>query len=269
MPTFDVKRNKLNRLIDFVSFITILANGYLPCCIAIYCAYNARGAIFLGRLIPTESFLFFPHGLIITVFHAYLVLIIAVNQTLACIMLFSNMIYMTLVLSRELNLNLKLTQYRTCSRLRSVNNLQHAYRSFQILMEQWNRVVGIVIWTGNFFFVAIPVLLMVMLLNVWKQLLPIARATLTMGLLIICLVWLAILQCGKYFWLQGNKTLRSWKIHKWTNTYEKRLMKKFHKSCRLILLRYGNVLILGRMNQFTYVLGLIKWTCKMSLGLNK
>lgn len=269
MPTFDTEQSKLNQLIDFASFSAILSNAYIPCCIAVYCAYDARGAIFLGRWIPAENFVYFPHGLIITLFHTYLVLIIAINQTLACIITFPNIIYMTLILSRELNLNLKLTQYRTDSSLRSAENLQHAYRSFQILTEQWNRVVGIVLWTGNLFFFAVPVLFMVMLLNIWQQLLPIARATLIMGLIIICVVWLILLQCGKYFWLQGNKTLRSWKLHGGKDGRKRRLMKKFHKSCRLILLRYGNALVLGRMNQFTYILGLIKWTCKVSLALNK
>lgn len=267
MPTFNVEQNQFSKWINFISLIFFAANFNFAFLITAYCAYAPREAIFLGRWIPKERFSYFPHTIIVTIFHSYLMLILAINQAITCILFFSNMFYMTIVLSRELNLNLKFEKHRTNSRLRSVKNIQHTYRSFQVLMEQWNCVLGLVLYTGNLVFVGVPVLFNVIMFHFWKQLEPIARATLLSGMVVVCTVWFAVLQCGKYFWLQGRETLQSWKVRRWTNDRDNKIMRKFHKSCRLVLLRYGKALVLARVTQFLYVIGLLKWTFKMSLAM--
>lgn len=248
----------LNIYLDFVNF---------PVCVTIYCAVNPRAAIFLGQLIPIDYYSFFPWGILITCFHCYLVFILSLSQAISCVLIYANLYYMTTILSRELNLSLKPDQYRTCRDLRLSDNLRLEYRSFQILMEHWNELLSYIIWSGSLLFIGLPVLYIVIMLHSWRRLEFIAKFSLSMALLACVCSWIIFLQCGKYFWLQGSKTLHSWRKHDWKNRREERIMQKFHRSCKCILMRYGKAIVLERMNQFSYVLGLIKWACKLSLSI--
>ncbi len=254
---------------DFLTLNLNLVFINFPICITIYCSINPRAAIFLGQLIPIEYYSFFPWGLIITCFHGYLILILSISQAVSCVLIYANLYYITIILSRELNLSLKPEQYRTTQNLRLFHNLQLEYRSFQILMEHWNELLSYIIWSGTLLFIGLPVLYIVIMLHSWSRLEFIAKFSLTTALVTCAASWITFLQCGKYLWLQGSKTLHSWKIQSWKNTRERLVMQKFHKSCRCVLMRYGRAIILERINQFSYVLSLIKWACKLTLSITK
>ncbi len=276
MPSFDPKRSNLTKWIDLLilSFLLLFIN--LVLFVALQCALAPADLIFLGQLIPQKYFSYFPHAILLTIFHTYLFLIIAITMAINCILIYTNLFYLTIVLSRELNLNLTdaQAQYRTSSNLRSYQNLKHAYRSFQVLIEYWNCVLSLIIWSGLVTCVALPSLYNVILFHYWGELRLLAKVTLVLGTMSLFIARLAFLQFGKYLWVEGNKTLDSWKMcsstkRGWGRRKENEEMKKFIKSCRLVLLRYGRVFVIGRMDQIAYIMAVIKWTLKMTLALEK
>ncbi len=267
MPTFNPEQSKLNRCIDAI-FIWMFGGLFcLAGVVTIYCCYAPREAIFLGQLIPQKYFSYFPWGIFIIIFHAYIIFILSLSQSISSVLILSSLFYLAIVLSQELNINLQSRQYRTSHKLRISSNLQLAYRSFQIIMDHWNGTLSSVIWSGSVSFLAVPVIFGVILLHSWKQLDIFAKFYLILGLICSATAWLLILQSGKYLWWQGTKALQSWKTYDSKNKLEQKIMKKFSKSCRLNLFRYGTIVVLERINQFLYVIGLMKWTFKATLAL--
>lgn len=267
MPTFNPEQSKLNRWIDVIFIFMFVGLFSLAGVVTIYCFYAPRDAIFLGQLIPQDYCSYCPWGIFISVFHAYLMFILCLSQSISSVLILSSLFFLAIVLSRELNISLQPQRYRTSHKLRNSSNLQLGYRSFQIVMEHWNGTLGYVIWSGSVIFLAIPVMFGVILLHSWKQLDMFAKFYLISGFICSTTVWLLILQCGKYLWWQGTKTLQSWKTYISKNKVEQQMMKKFGKSCRIVLFRYGTTVVLQRMNQFLYVIGLMKWTFKATLAL--
>lgn len=239
-------------------------NGSLSCFLSIYAAYSPNEAIFLGQLIPQHSF---PYNVCITVFHMYLVFILGIAQTISYSLNLCTLFSLTIILSKELNLNY--ANYKTSNDLRSLNNLMHTYRSFQILMQNLNIYMGHIVWTGHLLCMGAPVLFNVVLIRNWEQLQTFAKLALLAGVVIGCGIWMSLLECGKLLFLHGVKTLRSWKLYDRETKRDKIIIKKFHKSCRLILICYGRTLVFGRINQFLYVMGLFKWTFKLTLALKR
>ncbi len=90
------------------------------------------------------------------------------------------------------------------------------------------------------------------------------------GYVAFLIFWIFVLQIGKYLWIQGNKNFDSWaKFDCSCSNHEKKIMKRFRKSCRLVLICHGKVLVFGRMTQFVYIKSLIIYTCKLLIGFRR
>lgn len=245
---------------NFVFIVTFLI---------IICALNPRSLVFLGQLVPSQYYNYVPWGIIITLFHGYISMGAALNQSLDVLFIFVNEFNISFVFLKELRLGLPETRYRTTECLRSAENLRQVYRSLQILNENWNTFCGPFMWMSNIILVIIPALWTLMLVRFWENLEIVSKVPIMLGIILVIGVWMCVLQCGKLRWLIGGKVLKSWKLHNWTNRREHAIMKRFMKSCKPILINWGKKLVLGRMNQFLYVNGVLRLFLKLSLTIKQ
>lgn len=176
-------------------------------------------------------------------------------------------LFYIILIIQQLNLRSK-KPYITFYLLREPNRLRVFYRSLQILNENAMCFLGpcfVIIhaaFTIYFIFVQTVFIRSKLSFVVW--------VFLTVSYVGSFTFWMCVLQIGKSLWLQGNNNLDSWaKVGFNCGNHDRKIMAKFRKSCRLILIRHGNVLVFGRMTQFAYVKSLILYTCKLLIGLRK
>lgn len=141
------------------------------------------------------------------------------------------------------------------------------FRSLQTMHANFVCFMGPYTSVFHFLFTLFPVFANIALLIYWRKLGFIVAGILFVFLIIGVSSWMVILQIGKYLWVKGNKSFGSWgKIGFSANSYQNKIIKRFKRSCRLILLRHGNILVLDRIAQFVYVKSLLFLTLKAWLA---
>lgn len=225
------------------------------------CIYFPRSLHFLGAIVPDKYYVYFPIGLLTTVFHIYVLAIMFVNViTLVCMNL-TFTLYLTFLLTNELRFGQ--TQYITSEKLRKPVKLRHAYRSFQVLMANMLCFHGQHLYIIYLFCTILPVFCICILIRYGNYLQMLSWALIMCMVALSVGVYILLLQLGKYLFIRGNKVLRSWQNKNWNSTLETKIMNRFKRSCRLVLIRHGNLLVLGRMTQFLYVKNMMRMIFKV------
>lgn len=269
MPEFCPETDILNLYIDGLFLLLILVSVVFISLSILFGLYEPREAVFAGQLIPENYYSYFPLGILTVIPQAYVLIVIQLSIFLAISGATVYMYYLTMFLIREFQLGSK-KHYRTSESFRQPNNIVYLYRSVQILQEQALSFVGPFFTIFHLLLCVLPVFSNYALFRYWDLLKWLVKAPLLLAYFGCVMFWLFVLQVGKYLWIRGNKNFDSWsKVGFHTNKIEGKIMRKFQKSCRLILLRQGKVLVLGRMTQFVYVKIVIVYTCKALLTLKK
>lgn len=141
--------------------------------------------------------------------------------------------------------------YKMSNALRMAKHICVFYRSLQILhknalcfMSQYLAILHL-LFTVFFLFVNFS------FIRFWNELNWLIIGFISVGYIGCFSFWMFVLQIGKYLWIKGNNNFDSWdKVGFVCNPAEKKVMKKFKKSCRLILICHGKILLIGRMTQF-------------------
>lgn len=265
MPTFNPESCRFNKTIDILIFSLCASTIAMFSAIILVLVYDPTSLIFLGALLPKQYYSYFPTGIIIVLFHTYFIICGCLNMmfVLGCGLLYA--LYTTAILTKELDFSKK--RYRTLDRLRNSENLQIVYRGFQILNANMLSFVGPVVLVGHGVCAILPMFCNFILIRYWDILDAISITSVSIMGIFPLGFWTLVLQFGKYLFVRGNKTLGSWNRQSWGNLRENKIMKRFGRSCRLVLLRYGNQLVIGRMTQFVFVKAIMRGTFKSLLTI--
>lgn len=162
-------------------------------------------------------------------------------------------LYTTVIPTKELNLARK--KYKTGAVMRKPQNLQILYRSFQILNANIICFIRPIIMVAHGAGVVLPIFCNFIRIRHLKILYRVSTGSIIIMGLFTFGFWTMVLQFGKYLFVRGNKTLGSWKRQSWGDSRENNLMKRFRISCRLVLVRCSNPLVIGRITQLGFCQG--------------
>lgn len=256
---------KINRYLEQVLTANCITFLFVTLLAAILCFHNPRGFTFLGALIPIKIYSFVPYGLIVVLFHAYLISVIALNLVVTTSLLIVILLHFTLLITQEIRLGKR--TYFTNDTLRIPANLMIAYRGFQLLRMLYMQVLGP--WM-LFFHMALSFGQMYafsVILRFADTLSAVAFTVMLLTTLAGMCFWMALLQFGSYLCVKGGKTRNSWKQISFQKSWESRIFAKFRLSCSPLLISYGSIFKIVRITPFMYVKGVIRGTVKFLIAL--
>lgn len=259
---------KIHLYLDMCIFPLTFACATVWLLASLYCLNNPRNGGFLGQVIPLKYYSFYTVGLITVLYHSYLMLNYELAMCSAGLCATIYLFYL-IMLIQEVQLNYK-KGFKTRKCFRNPQNLRIFYRSLQILHENILCFMGPYISLLYALFTVFLIFVFITFILFWSHLDSILIAFMFICGLGTFVFWMLLLQVGKYLWITGNKVFDSWgKVGFDCSALEKKAMKKFRRSCKIILIRHGNVLVIGRMSQFVYIQTLIVYTCKIFLAAKK
>ncbi len=263
MPAFDPESSKLNKNMEILiyAFSTSVLFTFL-CGIALL-IYDPTSVVFFGALVPSQYYSYFPVGTIVIVYHTFYLFLTCFNLIYTIVIFGIFVLYVTVFLTKEMNMSRN--RYKTLDILREPENLRIVYRAFQVLFANMICFLGPFISLAHGFCVIGPIFCNFLLIRYWGNLEPVNKLFVVLLAIILFSFWTFVLQLGKYLFVRGNKILGSWKRKRWGNEIERKVMKRFHKSCRLILIRCGNQLVFVRITQFNFVKAILRGTFRSLL----
>ncbi len=263
MPAFNPESSQLNRNMEIVLYGFFISVLFTFLCVIAVLIYDPTSLVFFGALVPQKFYSYFPIGTVIILYHAFYLLLVCfiIIYTLAIVMVF--VFYVTVLLTKEMSLSRN--KYKTLNTLRQPENLRVVYRAFQVLFANFVCFIGRFVSLAHGFCITVPIFCNFLLIRYWSNLELISRMFVVMLAFMLFSFWTFVLQLGKYLFVRGNKILGSWQRKRWENQLERRVMKRFQKSCRLILIRCGNQLVLGRITQFNFVKSIMRGTFRSLL----
>ncbi len=263
IPAFDTESSKLNKNMEVVLYVFSVSVLFTFLCTIALLIYDPTSVIFFGALIPPKYYAYFPVGILAILYHTFYLFVLCFNliYTMTIILVF--LLYVTILLTKEMSLSRN--KYKTLDILRQPENLRVAYRAFQVLFANFVCFIGPFVSLAHAFSVCLPIFCNFFLIRYWGNLNLISKLFAIMIALILFSVWTFVLQLGKYLFVRGNKIVGSWKRQRWENKIEEKVMERFQKSYRLVLIRCGNQLVLGRITQFNFVKSIMRGTFRSLL----
>jgi len=266
-PSFNPEKNKQNQVLCILLQLLALIGVVSYPLILIILIYDPRAVNFLGDLVPQKYFVF-PVRLLIIVFHAYLLVIVHASIVgIGCIIITYGF-YVTPILIRELRRGRPNT-YRMEDTLRRPENIRHVYRSLQVLHANALCFMGFFIVICNALFMATSIYWIFVLVRYWEKLQLISKAQIVIWSVVFMGAWTFVLELGRFLFSKGNKVLGSWKGGNWGSVRENRLMKKFHRSCKPIVLSYGRQFVVGKVSVLVFLRGVTRGMFRALLTTKK
>ncbi len=227
--------------------------------------YDPRGVIFIGGLIPSQYFTAYV-AMPVVFFHLYMITVICSNLAVIGGSLILFMSYLYFMIALELRIGR--VAYLTSKEFRNAESVRLFYRSFQIIHQQCmiSCYLGVYALVAHAIFMMAHIYVTFVLIRYWELLHAIPKALMVVGDFLGIGYWTLLLQIGCRFYIDGSKTLGSWKRNNWGQPETKKLMKKFVKSCTLILISYGKQFVIGRKTVMTYYKGVEKGTFRALLA---
>lgn len=263
---FNPEKSKYNLVAEALLFLLAMNYFCLGVVVSLLVAYDPRGVLFFGRLIPEEYF-FAPVKLLVMLVHVY---IICVNLMACCTLVCGGLIYgfyITLLYSKELRIRNSCNTYLTTDALRQSTNLRLIFRSFQLVHRNMICFIGLYIVLGNVFIIMSVAFMNFVLLRYWTKLHTIIKVFGLGYSVMFVLIWSAILQLGKLLFVKGIKVLNSWKGKNWGSGIENKTMNRFRASCKPLLLSYGTQFVIGKQSILVFYRCVTRGTVRALLTL--
>lgn len=156
--------------------------------------------------------------------------------------------------------------YKTSDNLRQAGNLVKMYRAMQLL--QINLINELL---GRFL---VPMQSVATILFVFSSFMLIRHGK-TLDTLSCCLMgswaflattfWGGVLLIGGILHSKGLKTLGSWKKYQWKNRMERKVMGKFGKSCKPVMISFGKAYVIRKATFLIFIRGLTRGLMRVLL----
>ncbi len=224
--------------------------------------------IFPGYYVP-ETFHFLVKLVFCYAYSTYILVYLFINVALLLIAALVISVYYIPFLVWELKLGRSKKAYKSCKSVRHpVNNLMLAFRTCQIVQLYLNNVIGIFLVPTHFLVTQFVVM------GTYTVIKHIQTLNITTSVILLVLVVAAalfwgtfLLICG-YFHLYGERVLKSWKYFgKWKSKEDKKLMSKFRKSCKPIMINYYNYFAVRRLTVLKFFRSLSRGIFRALLAL--
>lgn len=260
MPDFKPENNIINKIHNLVLRLLIVCMILFTLAVCIFTIFDTRGLTNLGAILPVPYFVKF----LVLLGLLYLICCATINSTLMLSFGYMYGYYTILFFISELRLNQK--RYRTCNNLRhNTDNLRHVYRALQILHRCLLDIFGPYLLTFNAAFMKSLIYLNFVLIRYWSQLSIYTKIPLFAGCILDCTCWTTVIWMGKVASVKGNQVLSSWKRQKWSNARETRIMNRFRKSCKPLVLCCGSQFVITKKSIFTFYRGVTRGTFRALL----
>jgi len=265
-PNFDANKCKTILLLDVILYLSVASALFVYLPLILVLVYDPAGAIFIGDLIPTAYFVF-PIRLIVILFHGYLILVVHLVMISLGNAAWVYLWYITPIYTKELRIGRG--NHKMEDTLRNPKNIRHIFRCLQVLHANIFCVLGLVILVCNASFMLTSIYCNFVLIRYWDELQGFSKMQFLNWSVIFVWSWQFILEFGRYISSKGGKVLASWKGNKWGSMRENRVMERFHRSCKPIVLAYGNHFVIGRLSILRYFRGITRGTFRALLTTKK
>ncbi|CAL8106445.1 unnamed protein product [Orchesella dallaii] len=264
-PNYDRNKSLRGILIDIFVVVTAGGIGLTQGMIWLTMFFFPRAPVFFTNVLcatPCNSIS--TAG--ISFFQIYLTCIIYWNMGFTILALFLYGIVVFSMLIDEFCLNRR--KYRAINAFRNLNDLMFNYRCFQILQSCCMQAFGYLMIPIQSTVMNLIVFCNFMLLVHGSELQIMTLATMSLWSILGTTVWTFILYLGGYMHKMSEKTLRSWKVHPWGSKNERKMMSKFRKSCRPVLIQFGNTFVIRKRTCLKFLRGITKGTFRALLALS-
>lgn len=258
--------SKIDKIHDGMTVCFIAATLTCAITFCIYILVDADGVTSLVVIFPNGT-LFMPLKFAYIFIHVYVVVILLLACNLIGVFSITYCFYVTIIYTVELNLSLKPNKYRACNSLR--NDLEKfflVFRAFQVLHQYLLAVYGLMLLIFQRAFMYMVSICNVVLFCYWDEMEPFARAPVLAGMLLSLTAWTLVLEFGRIMFSRGTKTVNSWSSRDWKTVRDKRLIKKFKKSCKPLLLGCGTVFVIKRATILNFSRGVARGTMRLLLA---
>lgn len=134
--------------------------------------------------------------------------------------------------------------YNTSAALRCIPNLIKFYRTLQLLQKYFEKSIGLLTFTGHLVMLQLCVCSQVPLITQWDKLNDLTKIILLDCYVAGNIIWLCSLDILGRLDKESSKTITSWKrfslFVSWENKTNIMVMKKFRRSCKPLIISYGN-----------------------------
>lgn len=232
--------------------------------LCIFVIFDSQGLVNFFVVLPFPGIFHF----FILIYNFYMICYLIIGSAIVIILVFSYGYHMIIFYALELQLGR--SKYRCCNLLRdNPENLRHDYRAAQILHKAFLTLFGPYFLIFNAAFMTTLIYLCFVLIRYWYVLNFYTKAPLIVGVFLVVTLWTNVLILGNILSNKGNKILKSWSKKSWGIAKENRIMEKFRRSCKPLLICYGTQFVIGKGSLFTFYRGVTRGTVRSLLTARK
>lgn len=261
MPDFNPNKSKLVLMFDGILFLLFFLIVGSFCVSTAFLIYQPDAGIFLVALVP-KAYRSSPLTYFIIIHHIYVIFLIHLCFGVLASTIVSYGFYFTPFYLFELNLEMK--KYKTVKVLRTPEVLRMTYRALEVFQANAFYLLGPVLAVYHSLLMSICLFCNAVLIRYWGTLSTLSKSTLLIWTLSFLTFWSFVLELGKYSAMRGERAILSWKSGKW-GPGEKKIMQRFGKSCKPILLSYGTQFVISRKSLLRFFRGIVRGTFRTLL----
>lgn len=156
--------------------------------------------------------------------------------------------------------------YRLVDEVRQdISVLVHQYRSIEIFSETGMLFIGKFLVPFQSVFMVSTVFCNSMLIKQWDRMQTATKVLILFWAFGCTTVWSLILVLGGYLHKHGKSVLVSWKNHDFGTTHRNKLMKRVARSCRPVMLNYGNCFVIRKGSVLKFLRSVSRGTLRALL----
>ncbi|CAL8125326.1 unnamed protein product [Orchesella dallaii] len=266
MPLYDPNRELYTIIIEIILVFAGILVGLVTFVTSLFFFLFPHASCLIGSAIPENTF-FLIRLPMLYIFPHYLSYVFM--GTAGCIIEVAYIYALVVVpfILKELRLGRR--YYVSVPALRQPANLMMAYRTAQILHERVLNIFQYLIVPLQTVITNLIIFCCVMIIKYGRNLKPSSIGMLVSWGLFGLGFWYLVLLLGGYLYMNGKKVLLSWKYHLWNRRAEAKMMSKFRRSCRPIMINFGRTYVIKRLSVLKFLRGVSRGILRTLLTLTK
>lgn len=167
-------------------------------------------------------------------------------------------------------LNLQRKNYKSVASVRLPEKLILVHRSAQVFLQAYVLpVLGYLLVPAQAMITHMVMFACFLLTKHGDKVSQTMKSVVISWALLAAITWIAILELCGFIHSGGVGLLKSWKYHRWSCRKDKKLMSRFRKSCKPIMIHYGRTYGIRRITVLKFVRGLSKGIFRTLLTLGQ
>lgn len=260
MPDSKPDKCKVNQIYDYLCKFLFIFMTIFFMALMLFIIFDTNGFTNLVVILPVPLVI----KLLYLLLTLYLTIVLTVSGTLVLNVSMFYGYYLILFVTTELRVGQ--TNYKTSHDLRQrPEHLFQTYRAFQILHRNFLNLFGQYVLVANVLFMISLIYLFFVLIRYWSQISVYARAPMLLGTFLCLAVWTSIIILSIMLETKGKKVLHSWNGSYCAGNNEKKIMQKFKKSCKPLIVCHGTQFVIRKNSILVFYRGVTKGTFRALL----